>query len=307
VDQDSISVGGVPGAYALGDVVPGDVVVVTFTNASNPECNDTRDAYIVQSPCEFLEFPEGCARISFDYTNAPDDFPYLEISEGFYDSTDATGTYFTVVGPTGTTVIGDDEGRTFLGDGEAYIGSYCVYRSDSDGNPIVGAFQFLRIGALYAAVGMELSNFDLSGLLFDATGTPDGMTGLFTGRAILPSPLDLSVFSGMNVFRVVTFQGAQPIISTGRNFRIFQYNDSNATTGPSLLSSVDLENFRSQGNSFPTAEVNRLLDEAAATATGNSGIFNTFGQTPAAPPSGAGLTAKSELEGRSPGWTVTTD
>lgn len=60
VDQTPILVNGVPGTYGAGDIVPGDEVRVVLVNAKEPLCNDDRGVLVVPSPCELLEYPEGC-------------------------------------------------------------------------------------------------------------------------------------------------------------------------------------------------------------------------------------------------------
>ena len=61
-------------------------------------------------------------------------------------------------------------------------------------------------------------------------------------------------------------------------------------------------------NALPVAVVNQILvdlDTITTGYTGYSGTINLSGQTPAAPPSGAGATAKTNLIGK--GFTIVTD
>ena len=80
-------------------------------------------------------------------------------------------------------------------------------------------------------------------------------------------------------------------------------NDIETLVNPSGIPAVALD-VTLGGNRLPTSEINALL-----IALDNNGLDNgsvdTSGQTPAAPPSGAGATAKTNLEGK--GWFVTTD
>lgn len=57
-------------------------------------------------------------------------------------------------------------------------------------------------------------------------------------------------------------------------------------------------------NNLSTAEVNTILQKLDTNGS-TGGDINSFDQSPAAPPSGAGITAASNLTGK--GWTVTTD
>jgi hypothetical protein len=86
-----------------------------------------------------------------------------------------------------------------------------------------------------------------------------------------------------------------------------QVSDCLLTTAPSVLGNPSLTFLELITNNLPTSEVNRILAEGSANFTSTSGDIDLSGQTPAAPPSGAGLTAKAELEGRTPGWTITVD
>jgi hypothetical protein len=58
------------------------------------------------------------------------------------------------------------------------------------------------------------------------------------------------------------------------------------------------------GNQLTSATVNALLSQLAANGLAN-GTVDSSGQTPSAPPTGSGLTAKAALVLR--GWSVTTD
>jgi hypothetical protein len=291
VDQDSISVGGVPGAYALGDVVPGDVVVVTFTNASNPECNDTRAAYTVQNPCEFLEFPEGCQHFSFELFGE-------SVSIGIGGD---VGGYWSVVGPSGFlgAIPSDNADYAF-----AEAGDYCVYSSDEDGVPLaaewnnVGLFNFLDTQTI------RNTNFSRVSLQQDGDGV--ALLSIYGAEfTAAPNYAHMDQLTGLQ-FQYCTMP-APPIISGNAILNRLQVSDCSLTTAPSVLGNPSLTFLELIANNIPTSEVNRILAEGSANFTSTSGDIDLSSQTPAAPPSGAGLTAKSELEGRSPGWTVTTD
>jgi hypothetical protein len=79
-----------------------------------------------------------------------------------------------------------------------------------------------------------------------------------------------------------------------------------ASLGPVLIGMTNLNQMNADFNALSSAEVNRMIIEVSTYSTITDGTFGAQ-QSPAAPPSGAGLTAKAELEGRTPGWTVTVD
>lgn len=67
---------------------------------------------------------------------------------------------------------------------------------------------------------------------------------------------------------------------------------------------ASLTGFFIVNNSISTSDVNSILIRLDSAGLSN-GIVDTSSQSPAAPPSGAGITAKNNLIGK--GWTVTTD
>jgi hypothetical protein len=76
------------------------------------------------------------------------------------------------------------------------------------------------------------------------------------------------------------------------------------------LTQVDISNnpslltCRVNNNNLPTLQINNALIILDTNGLLN-GSFTSFGQVPAAPPSGAGAVAKTNLQGK--GWSVTTD
>jgi hypothetical protein len=69
------------------------------------------------------------------------------------------------------------------------------------------------------------------------------------------------------------------------------------------INSIGYARYAFENNSIPTSNVNSILESLTSwTVTGN---LNLSGQTPSAPPSGAGATAVTTLEGL--GWTITVD
>jgi hypothetical protein len=299
VDQDSISVGGVPGAYALGDVVPGDVVVVTFTNASNPECNDTRAAYTVQNPCEFLEFPEGCQYFSFEYIGD------VQLIVGIELSNPQEGNYITVVAPDGQTYTAPS-GEILVFDGDSHIGEYCAFSSDSEGMPESQEWNGLNLISEPSTVLRGLINIDLSSVLI--VGVDPNAEQLAIQGASFDTAPDYRYMTGLQVMRFIDCTLSALPITAGMPWLVnYGLPQCGLSLAPSFLDLPNITALELSSNNLPASEVNRVLEEASATFTSSSGGIGIAAQTPAAPPSGAGLTAKAELEGRSPGWTVTTD
>jgi hypothetical protein len=112
------------------------------------------------------------------------------------------------------------------------------------------------------------------------------------------SPYDLNINSNSGLVKILL-----PILSTTAN----AYFSSNAVlTQISIpsLASVGVY-FQAQSNALPSSEINNLLNKllSVTPTTGVSIYLN--GQTPAAPPTGAGITAKATLITN--GQFVTTD
>src|ERR1019366_7408514 len=82
------------------------------------------------------------------------------------------------------------------------------------------------------------------------------------------------------------------------------YPNNNSLTNLDISGSTLINELEVQGNNLPVSVVNSLLVQLDT--NGVHGIYAyTSSQTPAAPPSGAGLTAKTNLISK--GWGVTTD
>ena len=98
-------------------------------------------------------------------------------------------------------------------------------------------------------------------------------------------------------------------------FRV-RFNSAGLTDFPPIASMNQLENTGTafainlilNNNALPVAVVNQILIDLDTITTGYTGYSGTIflsGQTPAAPPSGAGATAKTNLIGK--GFTIVTD
>jgi hypothetical protein len=275
VAQTPVSVGGVAGPYALGPVLSGQLIQITFVNAQDPLCNDVREVLEVPSSCEVIDFPEGCQHFTFDYDDDPDQGLFIQRTSTTVGETE----YFTVIEPDGNVVptLNDDSGY-IIAEGSVKPGSYCVYASDSVGNPVAGAFYSIQMGTDFGE--LHLSSLDSSNLDTMVEWQPTGV------RFSEPPAIDQMVNLERLQLQGAEFSpGAVPSVSGFPGIQYFAIVDSNLTT----------------------SEVNTLLVQASATFTATSGFIELQDQTPAAPPSGAGLTAKAELEGRSPGWTITVD
>jgi hypothetical protein len=153
VPQTAVSVGGVPGPYALGAVEAGDTVQITFVNAQDPLCNDVRAAFVVVAPeCGI----EGDA-VQIILGNESSEGAGLLAAWG-------SDGYWSIVynGGAPQTFTNGDQGG-YLG-----AGSYCIYPSDDEGNPS-GTFgeDPLNAGSLFAFADVEVLGADYDAL---ATG-----------------------------------------------------------------------------------------------------------------------------------------
>ena len=291
VDQTPIPVGGVPGVYGAGDIVEGDVVRVTLVNAKDPLCNDARAALTALSVCETVAGVEGCQHFSFELFG---ESVLIRIGGD-------VGGYWSVVGPSGFlgAIPSDNADYAF-----AEAGDYCVYSSDEDGVPLaaewnnVGLFNFLDTQTI------RNTNFSRVSLQQDGDGV--ALLSIYGAEfTAAPNYAHMDQLTGLQ-FQYCTMP-APPIISGNAILNRLQVSDCLLTTAPSVLGNPSLTFLELIANNLPTSEVNRFLAEGSANFTSTSGDIDLSGQTPAAPPSGAGLTAKAELEGRTPGWTITVD
>jgi hypothetical protein len=125
------------------------------------------------------------------------------------------------------------------------------------------------------------------------------------------TPLDLRGITDLkSVFFFDTADLVQPPIVSGlADLEVFGIQTPNSpllNTAPVFLGSPNL---RYVGISFcglPSSETDAVIINVAAVSTSTSGEI-ILGSLPAAPRTSASDAAVTELEGRSPGWTVTTD
>lgn len=113
----------------------------------------------------------------------------------------------------------------------------------------------------------------------------------------------------------LTFDDLVTPIQCNGWFRV-RFNNAGLTNFPPIASLNQLENTGTafainlilNNNALPVSVVNQILvdlDTITTGYTGYSGTIDLSGQTPAAPPSGAGATAKANLTGK--GFTMVTD
>ena len=113
----------------------------------------------------------------------------------------------------------------------------------------------------------------------------------------------------------LTFDDLSTPIKCNGWFRV-RMNISGLTNFPPIAELNQLENTGTafainlllNSNALPVSVVNQVLidlDSITTGYTGYSGTINLSGQTPSAPPSGAGATAKTNLIGK--GFTLITD
>jgi hypothetical protein len=249
-----------------------------------------------QCPCCQIFFPEGCQHFSFDYDGATSMIIGVN-----YEIADPTG-YTTVIPPDGIPITLDNtDAFQFSGDG--HQGSYCVYSSDIDGNPV--ADEWVAMSLLGSPIG-SIANVDVSGV--NIVSDPLSIDGISFNGAVFTEDPD---FGYMTQCEWISFQSCTmpsvPVTSAMPQLKGYVLGQCGLSVAPTYTGLPLLEQVGLNLNNLPVSEVNKVLEQGSATFTGTSGIIDVSGQTPAAPPSGAGLTAKAELEGRSPGWNVTTD
>lgn len=111
-----------------------------------------------------------------------------------------------------------------------------------------------------------------------------------------PTTLNVAInnLTSFNVGTLAMAPNSQLIIGT---------NNITTLINPSAISTNILILF-AQSNKIPASQVNAVLIALDAGGVSN-GTIQISGQTPAAPPSGAGITAKNNLISK--GWTVLTD
>jgi hypothetical protein len=296
VDQTPIPVGGVPGVYGAGDIVEGDVVRVTLVNAKDPLCNDARAALTALSVCETVAGVEGCQHFTFNYDGS------TLLALAIDASNPQEGNYLTVVAPDGE-IYTVASGDFLLFEGNTHDGSYCGFSSDAEGNPQAKTWSGLN---MLSDVEVGLSNIDLSNV--HIVGVDVNAEQLAIQGASFDAAPDYRYMTGLQVMRFTDCTFAALPITAGMPWLVgYGLQRCGLSLAPSFLDLPNITALDLANNNLPASEVNRVLEEASATFTSSSGVIGIAAQTPAAPPSGAGLTAKAELEGRSPGWTVTVD
>lgn len=119
----------------------------------------------------------------------------------------------------------------------------------------------------------------------------------------------------INQSSTLSFEDTTTPIKCNGWFRV-RFNDSGLSNFPPIAQLNQLENTGTafainlilNQNELPVSVVNQILvdlDTITTGYTGYSGTINLAGQTPAAPPSGAGATAKTSLTSK--GFTIVTD
>jgi hypothetical protein len=250
--------------------------------------------------CSDIDFPEGCQYFSFNYTGDNQLIFVLEPDDP------TAGNYLTVIAPDGQDYqVAAGDQLDFLNEG--HEGDYCAYSSDSEGNPVAAEWTGLYVSGEavdfdeipYAINSLDLSMVDIGGGI---TYTALMLYGV--EFSVAPDYRHMDALQGIS-FVACSFP-ALPITS-GMNLTNYWIDSCSLLLAPSYTGFPEMVSVVLASNNLPASEINRVLVEASATFTSSSGGINLAFQTPAAPPSGAGLTAQAELEGRSPGWTVTTD
>jgi len=303
--QTPVEVDGTPAIYDLGAVEPGDEIIVILTNPDDPECNDVRPLFSVQGPCAIAAGTEGCDYFSFDYNLNGDWSDWgIEVDRTTLPTTD----YWTVLLPDGTPLVLEPGVDQFLpSEEDTQEGTYCVYVSDENGNPVAGRWNGIYIfGRTDTSLDVTISNLDVSRVEALA-GAID--FGIQVQGADLSSGLDLTHITTLeNAAFDYCVIGAEEVLVNGiPAMRSFALVGCQATKANTLTNVPLLEQYLFTDSQLPSSEVDRVLNEIAASSTVTDGTISLENQTPAAPRTSASDAAVTDLEGRSPGWTLTLD
>jgi hypothetical protein len=256
----------------------------------------TLGRHVPTGPCDIAQQTEGCQYFTFDY----DGVTLLALATDTLNPQD--GVFYTVIGPDGQAYpMPSGEQILFFDDGQQ--GSYCMYSSDAEGVPVAGGWNELTIqGVEDEEIPYSITNLDLSRVFI-----ADGDARLEHYGVAFNADPDYRHMTGL---RILSFLGcsfqSRPDTSGMPWLEVLVAQACGLSLGPVLIGMTNLKQLDIDGNALSSSEVNRLLVETSTYSTVTDGTFGAL-QTPAAPPSGAGLTAKADLEGRSPGWTVTVD
>ena len=298
VAQTPVSVGGVAGPYALGPVLSDQLIQVTLVNAQDPLCNDVREEFPARSLCLFAQETEGAQYFSLEYLGDNQLFFLVNTINP------EEGQFLTIIAPDGQPyTIAQGEQLDFLGEGQE--GSYCGYSSDEEGTPIAATWNELIIGGP-DATNVDFSIVDLKLLGVDLVTTQEG-EGLQLSFVEFDAAPDFRHMGSLRSINLSACSFPALPITAGMDLISYAISDCGISVAPSLTALPNMLGLDFTQNALPSSEANRVLQEGSATFTSNIGNISLQDQTPPAPPSGAGLTAKAELEGRSPGWAVTTD
>jgi hypothetical protein len=252
-------------------------------------------------PCDEIDFPEGCQHFSFDYLGESEESSLILIIDA---SNFQEGNYMTVVAPDGEvyTVPSSD---LLMFSGDTHSGSYCAYSSDENGVPQSQSWSGLNLIAEVVAESL-ITNLDLSEVSIVGVD-PNAEQLSITGALFLTAP-DYRYMTGLQGMSFTDCSFLSLPVTTGMSWLVqYVIQRCGIAIAPSFVGLPNITSLDLSSNNLPVSEVNRVLQEASANFTSNYGSIGIAAQTPSAPPSGAGLTAKAELEGRSPGWTVTVD
>jgi hypothetical protein len=256
----------------------------------------TLGRHVPTGPCEIAQQTEGCQYFTFDYDG--DTLLAVAIDA----SNPQEGNYLTVVAPDGE-IYTVASGDFLLFEGNTHDGSYCGFSSDAEGNPQAQTWSGLN---MLSDVEVGLSNIDLSNVLI--VGVDEGAEQLSIQGASFTTGPDYRYMTALQVMRFTDCTFISLPVTAAMTWLVeYGLQRCGLSLAPSFLDLPNITALDLANNNLPASEVNRVLEEASATFTSSSGVIGIAAQTPPAPPSGPGLTAKAELEGRSPGWTVTVD
>lgn len=177
----------------------------------------------------------------------------------------------------------------------------CLYVADSSGGSvnIVGAstsaISLLR--PIDPAIRINSFNFGTTGSFNSAMSmAPDEWTWAFDPTVL--TTLGLGPSNGSKLFLTSQMLGTYPLLTTIRLASALPPPTTVNLSANPLLTTLVYTN-----SSLSVEQINTFLTSLDANGLSNGTC--TLTQSPAVPPTGAGLTAKANLQAR--GWTVTTD
>ena len=255
--------------------------------------------------CAIAAGTEGCDYFSFDYNFNGDWSEWgIEVDRTSVPTTD----YWTVLLPDGNPLVLEPSVEQFApSEEDTQEGTYCVYVSDENGNPVAGRWDSIHIfGRSDTSLDVTITNLDVSRVT-SLTGVAD--VGIQIQAADLSDGLDLTHITTLVSLLIddCILDDQEVLVNGILPFENFSADGCQSTKANTLTSLPNLGAYQFINSQLPSSEVDRVLNEIAASSTVTNGVIGMDNQTPAAPRTSASDAAVTDLEGRSPGWTITLD